>query len=199
MPQPFVKLNIGSGLSGAPGWHNIDNSPTVLLSRLPFGRKLFKTPPWPRDVRHYDVTKGLPFPDQSVLYIYSSHTFEHFAWEASLAVARECFRVLQPAGILRICVPNLRIAVNDYLQSSDPLASHFFVRRLSLAHTFHDLVHPGANHSQMFDERSLLHLFREAGFPQPAVKSFLESSIDDIAAIELPERKHESVYVEASR
>jgi predicted SAM-dependent methyltransferase len=114
-------------------------------------------------------------------------------------VARECFRVLQKRGILRVAVPNLNIAVNEYLQDQDPLASHRFLRRLSLGRTFRDLVHPGANHSQMFDERSLVHLFREAGFPGPEVKTFLESGIDDIAAIELQERKHETLYVESMR
>jgi len=48
MPQALnaeLKINLGSGLSGAPSWINIDNFPTVTLSRLPFGRKVFKSPP----------------------------------------------------------------------------------------------------------------------------------------------------------
>lgn len=199
MSTPVLKVNIGSGLSGAPGWYNIDNSPTVLLSRLPFGRTLFKTPAWPKDVRRHDVVKGLPFPDNSVQYIYSSHTFEHFTWEGSLAVARECFRVLRGDGVLRVVVPDLKIALDKYLQDRDPLASHRFLQRLSLGHTFHDLVHPGANHSQMFDERSLVHLFQEAGFARPEVKGFLQSRIPDIDAIELVQRKDESLYVEGVR
>jgi hypothetical protein len=56
-----LKLNIGAGVSGAPGWYNIDNSPTIALSRLPFGRRIFRTPDWPKDVHRHDVKKGLPF------------------------------------------------------------------------------------------------------------------------------------------
>ena len=58
-----LKLNFGSGTSGLPGWVNIDNSPTILLVRLPWGRKIFRTPDWPRDVRRMDVRN--PFPDSS--------------------------------------------------------------------------------------------------------------------------------------
>jgi predicted SAM-dependent methyltransferase len=194
-----LKINIGSGLSGASGWYNIDNSPTIVLSRLPFGRQLFRTPDWPRDVHRHDVKKGLPFADGSVSSVYSSHTFEHFTWTEALTVARECFRVLQPGGVIRIVVPDLRLIVRDYLADSDPLASHRFLSRLSLGNTFHDVVHPGANHSQMFDEHSLIHLLQQAGFSHPEVSHFMESRISDINRVELEARKNESLYVEAKK
>ncbi len=193
------KINIGSGLSGAAGWYNIDNSPTILLSRIPLVRGWLRTPDWPKDVHRLDVRKGLPFADQSAICIYSSHTFEHFTWLESLAVARECFRVLRPGGVLRIVVPDLRLIVNEYLADSDPLASHRFVRRLSLGHSWHDLVHRGTNHSQMFDERSLTHLVQQAGFPRCEVSRFMQSRIADIAQIELAVRRGESLYVESVR
>ena len=146
-----------------------------------------------------DVRKGLPFGDARVSYIYSSHTFEHFQWTESLAIARECFRVLTPGGALRIVVPDLALIVREYQRNQSPTASHDFLQRLSLSHGIHDLLHPGANHSQMFDAKSLLHLFREAGFDRPEVKTFMESRIPDIAEIELEVRKNESLYVEAMR
>ncbi len=192
-----TKVNIGSGLSGAPGWYNIDNSPTILLSRLPLGRRLFRTPAWPKDVHRHNVRKGLPFADGSVRYIYSSHTFEHFTWDDSVLVAKECFRVLQSGGVIRIVVPDLGLVVREYLIDAEPLASHRFLSRLSLGHTIHDVIHPGANHSQMFDERSLVHLLRQAGFAQAEVSHFMESRIPHIADIELAVRKQESLYVEA--
>ena len=194
-----LKLNIGAGVSGAPGWYNIDNSPTITLSRLPFGRRIFRTPDWPKDVRRIDVKKGLPFGDASVSYIYSSHTFEHFTWTESLAVTKECFRVLRPEGVLRVVVPDLLLMVRDYMENSDPMASHRFLERLSPGHTFHDVVHPGANHSQMFDERSLVHLMQQAGFSHPEVSHFNESRIPDIAQVELASRQRESLYVEAAK
>jgi predicted SAM-dependent methyltransferase len=199
MEKGEIKVNIGCGLSGISGWHNIDNSPTIPLSRVPLARRLLNLPDWPEDVRRYDVRKGLPFAANSVHYIYSSHTFEHFTWEESLDIAKDCFRVLVLGGVIRIVVPDLAVALRDYSQDPDPLASHRFLDRLSLRHTTHDLFHPGSNHSQMFDARSLTHLLRTAGFPDPDVCEFGESAIPDVALLDLEVRRHESLYVEAKK
>jgi predicted SAM-dependent methyltransferase len=200
MPSAELKLNIGCGTSGLPGWVNIDNSPTILLSRLPFGKRLFRTPDWARDVRRIDVRKRIPFDDSSVSYIYSSHTFEHFSYDEALAVSRECFRVLKTGGILRVVVPDLSIAVREYLaETNDPKASQYFVERLSLTSSFRDLLHPGSNHKQMFDSRSLVHLLREAGFLAPEVSAFGRSRIPDISSVDLEVRRAESLYVECVR
>jgi predicted SAM-dependent methyltransferase len=195
-----LKLNIGCGTSGIVGWVNVDNSPSILLSRVPLGRRMFRTPDWPRDVRRADVRKRIPFSDSSVGCIYSSHTFEHFTYQESRAVARECHRVLRPGGVLRIVVPDLAILVRDYLaDSADPMASHRFVSRLLLTASLRDLVHAGAHHKQMFDARSLVHMLREVGFPTPEVSTFGNSRIAQIADIELESRRSESLYVEATR
>jgi SAM-dependent methyltransferase len=194
-----IKINIGSGLSGIRGWRNLDNSPTITLSRIPVLNRLLKTPDWPRDVQRYDVRKGLRFADGSVRYIYSSHTFEHFTPAESLAVAKECFRVLEPQGILRIVVPDLELIAREYLADPSPLAAQNFLSRLSLHHSVHDVVHPGSNHSQMFDGKALVHLLREAGFAQAAVSEYKKSAIPEIDQIELEVRRAESLYVEACK
>jgi SAM-dependent methyltransferase len=194
-----IKINIGSGLSGIPGWHNFDNSPTITLSRIPVLNRLLKTPVWPRDVQRYDVRKGLRFADGSVRYIYSSHTFEHFNGSEALAVGKECFRVLAPHGILRIVVPDLALIVQEYLSDPGPLAAQNFLSRLSLNHSIHDVIHPGSNHSQMFDGKALVHLLREAGFENPTVSSFGQSRIPEIAQLDLEVRRGESLYVEACK
>jgi SAM-dependent methyltransferase len=194
-----VKINIGCGLSGIEGWYNFDNSPTIPLSRIPLLSRFLKLPPWPRDVRRRDVRKGLPFASNSVLYVYSSHTFEHFTYAESLAITKECFRVLAEGGILRIAVPDLELIVREYVSNPDPMASHTLLSRMSLNHSFHDVVHPGSNHSQMFDARSLTHLFESAGFAKPVVRPFRESAIPEIDRLELEVRKGESLYVEARK
>jgi SAM-dependent methyltransferase len=194
-----IKINIGCGLSGIPGWHNLDNSPTITLSRIPLLRSVLKTPAWPRDVRRYDVRKGLPFADGSARFIYSSHTFEHFTYEASLAIARDCRRALAPGGIMRIVVPDLGLIVRDYLADEKPLAAQTFLSRLSLNHSLQDFVHPGSNHSQMFDARALVHMVRSAGFENVEVSSYRQSAIPEIELIELEVRRNESLYVEATK
>lgn len=192
-------VNIGCGTSVPDGWYNIDNSPTIWLSRIPLARRLFRVPAWPKNVRRHNVLKGLPFADARVDFIYSSHTFEHFTYEQSMALTKECLRVLKPGGILRIVVPDLARLVDDYLADPAPLASHTLVKRLLLGHTWRDLLHPGAHHSQMFDARSLLAMMREAGFENPVQSCFGESRIPSVLSVELEERKHESLYVEAEK
>lgn len=196
-PSGAMKVNIGCGTSGARGWHNFDNSPSIWLAKIPLAKKILHFPNWPDDVRWHNVLNGLPFPDLSVDCIYSSHTFEHFTFEQCLKVAKECWRVLTTKGILRVAVPDLRIAIKDYLESREPMASHEFVDRLLMSRGLQDLIHRGRHHHQMFDANSLGFLFREAGFLQPKVKQFRESAIPDIADVELESRKSESVYVEA--
>lgn len=199
MIEEEIKINIGCGVSGIPGWHNIDNSPTIPLSRIPLVRRLLKLPDWPPDVRRRDVRRGLPYRANSVRYIYSSHTFEHFTWEESLAVAAECFRILSAGGVLRLVVPDLAVAVRYYTEDPDPRASHHFLSRLLLNHTFQDLLHPGSNHSQMFDARSLIHLLRVSGFQHPEVSEFGKSVIPEVALLDLAVRRDESLYVEATK
>jgi predicted SAM-dependent methyltransferase len=193
-----LKLNIGCGTSGIEGWVNIDNSPTILLSRLPLGKRIFRTPAWPAGVRRMDVRKRTPFADGSVVSIYSSHTFEHFSYQDSLKVARECHRVLVAEGVLRIVVPDLAIAVREYLADrKNPMASHHFIGRLLLTSDMRDLIHAGAHHRQMFDASSLVHMLKEAGFQAPELSAFGQSRIPEIGEIELESRRSESLYVEA--
>jgi predicted SAM-dependent methyltransferase len=150
-------------------------------------------------VHRHDVLKGLPFGEGTVDCIYSSHTFEHFTFAQSLFLAKECLRVLKPGGILRIVVPDLKQLVQDYLSDADLMASHRFIERLSLSHTWQDLLHRGAHHQQMFDGRSLLSMFRQAGFENAQVSNFCESRISNLAGLELAQRRHESIYVEACK
>ncbi len=193
-----LKLNIGCGISGIAGWCNIDNSPTVLLSRLPLGRQLFRTPAWPRDVHRINILGGLPFLDASVTCIYSSHLLQSLTHAESLALLKECFRVLHPGGVLRVVVPDLELVVKDYLADRDPQASHKFMRRLNPPTSFlRDLLRKGRGYAQMFDARSLSRLFIDGGFPHPEVCAFNQSRIPEIAALEVAQRKNESLYIEA--
>jgi len=199
MSSEEIKINIGCGLSGIRGWHNLDNSPTITASRIPILNRLLKTPPWPRDVRRYDVRKGLRFTSGSVRYIYSSHTFEHFTYADSLAIAKDCFRALAPGGILRIVVPDLGLIVREYLADPKPLAAQTFLSRLSLNHSVQDVIHPGSNHSQMFDAKALQHMLREAGFEHVEVSSYGKSAIPEIDRLDLEVRRNESLYVECRK
>lgn len=59
-----------------------------------------------------DVRNGLPFPDQSVDFLYSCHVLEHFYPEEALGIFREMRRVLKPSGVARIAVPSWEHAID---------------------------------------------------------------------------------------
>ena len=132
-------------------------------------------------------------------FIYSSHAFVHFSHEASLRLVRECFRVLERGGTIRIAVPDLRLIVDDYLSSPEPNASHEFISRLMMGQTLRGFLHVGSHHSQMFDCSSLMDLLRRGGFADPRERTFRTSAIPNIESLEVESRKDESLYVEAQR
>lgn len=83
-----VKLNVGSGSNPERGYINIDN------------RDLNGNMVW-------DVRGGLPFPDDSVDEIISSHFLEHLTDADSIEFLRECLRVLKRGKTVRIIVPHV--------------------------------------------------------------------------------------------
>ena len=62
---------------------------------------------------YWDLNKGLPFPDEGICKIYSSHVFEHFTFKEGQKLLDECLRVLVKEGIFSICVPNAKIYIRS--------------------------------------------------------------------------------------
>lgn len=55
---------------------------------------------------HYRKGDRLPFDDDSIDFVFSEHFFEHLFLDESLALLRECYRVMKPFGVVRTCVPD---------------------------------------------------------------------------------------------
>lgn len=89
---PPYKLNLGCGGVYFDGWVNIDSN---------------------KDIRRldllWDLSRGIPAPDNSCSHIYCEHFLEHLPVNHGVAFLRECFRSLMPGGILRIAMPSLDI------------------------------------------------------------------------------------------
>jgi predicted SAM-dependent methyltransferase len=83
--KPYY-LNIGSGNDNKKDYINIDN------------RDLGDNMVW-------DVNDGLPFPDNSVEHVFSSHFIEHLDDRESINFLREIIRVLKPKGLAVIYAP----------------------------------------------------------------------------------------------
>lgn len=62
-----------------------------------------------------DIAKSkLPFGDNSINAIYTSHTLEHIFPDRLPFVLSEFYRVLKPGMPVRVVVPNIDIAIREY-------------------------------------------------------------------------------------
>jgi len=90
-------LNLGCGIKIHPDWINIDSNPTS------------------DNVLKYNLLKRLPIGDNSIKYIYHSHLLEHFSESDGNLFIKECYRLLEWDGIVRIVLPDLENIINCYV------------------------------------------------------------------------------------
>lgn len=85
-----VKAQIGCGPNYLDGFVNIDAN---------FQRKVDYL---------LDVRSGLPFPNDSLEFIYSCHMIEHLHITEAMSLLKECHRVLKPEGYMRLTLPDFQ-------------------------------------------------------------------------------------------
>lgn len=92
-------INLGCGSHYHKDWTNIDfvKSSEYVIS--------------------HNLLTGIPFPNKSFDVVYHSHILEHFSKEDGFHFIKECYRILNTNGIIRIAVPDLEIIVKEYLQN----------------------------------------------------------------------------------
>lgn len=222
-----IKLNLGFGPTPFNGWINIDKSWNAYLYRFPRIKKyiikfllscgviakdsLKYVVEYPSkvDIRRHDATKGLPFDDKSVDYIYTSQMLEHLCREDAPFVLEECHRVLKTNGILRVVVPDLKLLVNEYIDGTkypdneDLPAADKFIDNLMLHGIgdfrpfFEKLI--SKKHQWMYDYQSLSKRLHDCGFSKVKERKVGEGAIPNIQHLE--KEYHlihpRSVFVEA--
>ncbi len=140
-----------------------------------------------------DLTEALPFPDDSVERIYSSHLLEHFSYpHPMLDLLGECHRVLRKGGEFSIAVPNARIFLEAYALRKELPANTYFGCEVGL--TFETkidyvnfIAYLGDEHKHMFDEENMVAILARAGFREARIRPF-------DAQLDLESRRHESLY-----
>ncbi|MDR1398036.1 MAG: class I SAM-dependent methyltransferase [Desulfarculales bacterium] len=115
-----------NGLSGA----EFDLTPFKMPYKLHFGPgtnwkkpdnhwiNIDINPKWADLTVDLNNFKNLPLPDNSVDCIYASHVFEHINIFSVELVFSECARVLKPAGVLRVVLPDVVKSIKEYLQGN---------------------------------------------------------------------------------
>lgn len=199
------KINMGCGFVVADQWINIDASPNFLFSNFPVplleilysvsGSRQWYSKNEYREIMgghtfvHHDVKYGIPFPDESVSYVYSSHLLEHLYKNDAKKLLKEAFRVLRKGGIVRICVPDLEHAISLYENGNKEEALDYFFdpsesRYLGI-------------HRYMYDFDSLKELLEYAGFTSIERCSYQEGATPDLEVLDC--RPSETLYVEARK
>ncbi|WP_396144332.1 class I SAM-dependent methyltransferase [Flavobacterium sp.] len=90
-------LNLGCGSTYHKNWINID-----FISNC-------------KDVIGHNLLKGIPLKNDSVDVVYHSHVLEHFSKKDGEKFIKECCRVLNTNGIIRIAIPDLETIAKEYL------------------------------------------------------------------------------------
>jgi predicted SAM-dependent methyltransferase len=198
------KLNLGCGPLQPLGWVNVDASHRARLSSsLPWiDRALTRLgilPPteFGPQVTVCNLLKPFPWPPNTVACVYAGELWEHFEYPDAVRATRECFRILAPSGVLRICVPDGPEFWRKYLErfdnilakpkherSAEPLrewVGMYFREINTRRRVFRSM---GYAHKWQFDEVQLVELLESEGFVSVSRMRLHESRIPDVRLVE---------------
>jgi len=146
---------------------------------------------------YWDLKRGLPFPDESIHKIYSSHVFEHFTFKEGQKLLDECLRVMVPGCTFSICVPNARLYISAYLSAEYLDPDKFLGHKLAYNNTskidyINYIAYMGGEHRYMFDEGNIVAILKKKGFKNVCLRDF-DPNMD------IKERDFQSIYAEAKK
>ena len=211
-------LNLGCGTRTAthPDVVNVDWSLNIrikksrllrlLVSPLLDSRRRSRLDQMGGKLLPHDLSKGIPFPSDSVDIIYHSHVLEHLDRPVARQFLAETRRVLKPGGICRIVVPDFEYLCRTYVEHIDLCAREprevqrhedlvegvleQSVRREAagasgrkgLVRLAENLVlgdarRRGETHQWMYDRFSLPRVLQMAGYREVAVETWTSSRI----------------------
>lgn len=107
LSHPLWKLQLGAGTNMLDGWFNTDVAPSS------------------EDILFLDSTQRFPFDDGTFQYVFSEHHIEHLSYYEGLFTLKECYRVLEPGGVLRIATPSLEALIGLHTPNPDPLQQRY--------------------------------------------------------------------------
>lgn len=211
-----VKINIGCGPNGQlPGFDNLDNSPSALVAKVPYLKRLLRlmgviseeqyTANWSNVIR-CDASRRLPYANESVDKIYSSHFLEHIPEDRGRKVLRECYRVLRKGGVMRLVVPDLTWHARRYIEGTELiLAKGDAADERSVHDKFLWTVYGaylgqkryGAEHCYMYDFPTLVSILKEVGFV--AVHKYDYQVGKDQELADCDSRPEDSLHVEVRK
>lgn len=204
-------VNIGCGIDNPPKWLGIDGGATHYMFKLfpkfvlyllfkgfnmsknyafiDYFKKIKKV-----KIIHHDLRYGLPFTDNSVANIYSSHLLEHLFYPDAEKLINECYRILKNGGYIRICVPSLekevegiKYALKEYENGNiEPIQKYLTSDKVGYISSY-------SIHRQMYNYEKLFQILSNSGFKKIKKCDFKSGEILDV---ELLDNRINSLYLE---
>jgi predicted SAM-dependent methyltransferase len=170
------KLQLGAGKNVLDGWFNTDLAPSS------------------PGVFYLDSTQRFPFGDATFRYILSEHHIEHLAYTQGIFTLRECHRVLEPGGRLRVATPSLEVLIELYTSAPDELQKRYIrfitdtflpeIRVYSPAFVINNAFH-NWGHQFLYDRATLQGVMEEVGFVDVAPAALGSSEDEQLRGVEM--------------
>lgn len=209
--EDFSGINLGCGLDNPSNWIGIDGGIShVIISKAPkfIAKKLFPKfsmkenftfEEYYRKIKnifliHHELRYGIPFKDNMIPNIYSSHFLEHLSKNEGEYFLKECLRALKPGGVIRIAVPSLeksvseiKISIMAYEQGDyDEIQPYVTSKRDEYVSSF-------SNHGYMYNFQLLERSLEKCGFTNIEEFSFRKGNILDVEKLDT----RPSLFIEA--
>ncbi|MEA2205903.1 MAG: hypothetical protein QOE77_2679 [Blastocatellia bacterium] len=145
----------------------------------------------------WDLRNGMPFASESCAALFGEHVIEHVPRHAAEKLVRECHRVLQPGGVLRLSTPDAGRYLRSYAGDGEFLRHPAFPAPYETPlDRINHMMREDGQHLWVYDAESLVLLLRKAGFSAAFEKKFGESADPRMQQIDSEGRAFESLYVE---
>ena len=163
-----------------------------------------------------DVTKeALPYDDDTVDVVFTSHTLEHIYPQQLDFVLSEFHRVLKPeTGLVRIGVPDIEVAITAYVNNDYAFFEHSDVGQFDsqapigglLASWFYSTriftsseLRLGEGHVHSFDYDYLAYWLRQAGFRKVWRSSWHDSTLSELRGAAFDRHPNDTLFVEGTK
>jgi predicted SAM-dependent methyltransferase len=182
LPRQGLCINFGCGPRVLDGWINLDMSRADDIDVV------------------WNLKFGMPFPDASCTALFGEHVIEHIPKEDGAKLLKECYRVLEPGGVLRLSTPDAGLYLCSYAGDREFLSHPSFDRPAETAmDRINTMMRENGGHLWIYDAESLVKLVKSAGFKSVTQRSFNKSEHTKMQGIDSEGRAFESLYVEGKK
>jgi SAM-dependent methyltransferase len=159
---------------------------------------------WPPGIVFHDIRKPLPYAAGSAEAIYSAHMLEHLYFDEAKKALVEFRRLLSPAGVLRLALPDSELLARVFLRDSGARGADAALE-FNTGLNAHPLSRPPARrrlsdrlgasiHRWQPTHALVTKMLLDAGFGGVTECTFLSGDLPDLATVE---HRPESFFLEA--